>query len=101
MEVDPRAAALDDERAERAIELDRRERIGLERAARGDPERSERPAFEQLADHVLHRLDRRRHAVREGDAGHAAHAREAVAHGPDRKSTRLNSSHEWTPDAVF
>src|SRR5207244_13652075 len=41
-------------------------------------------------------------AVGQGAAAHERHQRAAVrAHGPDRKSTRLNSSHQIISYAVF
>src|SRR5207247_9591283 len=35
------------------------------------------------------------------DAGDRDHVAERLAHARDRKSTRLNSSHEWISYAVF
>src|SRR6266536_6158070 len=57
---------------------------------------------DRLLDAVAGRLERRGHG--QGGAGHSqagASAQELAKPEDDRKSTRLNSSHEWISYAVF
>ena len=80
LEVDAGAGAPEDEGPELTVELDRRQRVRLERSPRRDPERLELAPLDQPGDHRLHGLDRRAHPVGEGEVGHAGDARDPREH---------------------
>jgi hypothetical protein len=73
-QIHARRDAAEHERAELTVHLHARQRIGLECAARGDPEGRELPPVHQRRHRRLHRVERRGHPVDKGDGGDAEDA---------------------------
>jgi hypothetical protein len=80
-QVDAGPRALDHEGPEIPVQLDRRQRIRLERAPRRDAERREPPSLDDRGHRRLHGLHGRRYPGGQCRAGHAAHVRHASENG--------------------